>query len=209
MHSDVGKSSFEFDLSGGVLCLDFANTLSRRKTPEESTDHLRYYDDLIAFAEQTKILSPKQSKDLQARARRHGRSSEHALRRAISHRENIYRVFSALAEGKPAGSDDVQQITDFAVEALNHRQIERADGRYRWEWHWNGKKLPDRILWPIAQSAAELLTSSELDSVRICKVPDCAWLFLDRSRNHSRRWCDMRVCGNRQKARRHYRRSHQ
>jgi len=209
VHSHEGESAFEFDLSGGVLCLDFANSVSRRKTPEESTDHLRDYDDLIAFAEQTKILSPKQAKDLQAHSRRHRRSAEDALRRAISHRENIYRVFSALAGGKPAGSADVQQINDFAVEALNHRRLERADGRYRWEWHWNRKNLLDCILWPIAQSAADLLTSPELDSVRICKAPDCAWLFLDQSRNRSRRWCDMKVCGNRQKARRHYQRTHQ
>lgn len=65
----------------------------------------------------------------------------------------------------------------------------------------------ERILWPIAQSAAELLTSSELGTVRLCEAPDCAWLFLDQSCNRSRRWSDMKVCGNRQKARRHYQRT--
>ena len=209
MISRRDKSSFEFDWSGGVLCLDFANTVSRRKITEQSTDHLRRYGDLIAFAEQSKILSPKQAGDLQAYARRHATKAEDTLRKAASHRENIYRAFSALAEGKPAGSDDVQRINDFAIEALNHRQLERADEHYRWEWHWNRKNLLDRILWPIAQSAADLLTSPELDSVRVCKAPDCAWLFLDQSRNRSRRWCDMKVCGNRQKARRHYQRTHQ
>lgn len=206
--TDAGKSAFQFDLSGGALCLDFANTVSRRKTPEQSPDHLRAYEDLIAFGEQTKILSSKQVKDLQAHARRHGRSAEEVLRRAICHRENIFRVFSALAKGELAQSDDVHQINDFAVEALNCRGLERAGSRYRWEWQRNHKKMLDRVLWPIAQSAAELLTSPDLDTVRICEAPTCAWLFLDRSRNRSRRWCDMKVCGNRQKARRHYQRMH-
>ena len=209
VHSHDGESAFEFDLSGGVLCLDFANTVSRRKTPEQSTDHLRRYDDLVAFAGQSKLLSPKQVGDLRAYSRSHVVKAEDALRKAVSHRENIYRVFSALASRKAAQSDDVQLINDFAVEALNHRRLTRAGGRYRWEWQWNRENLLDRILWPIAQSAADLLTSPELDSVRVCKAPDCAWLFLDQSRNHSRRWCDMKVCGNRQKARRHYHRTHQ
>jgi len=207
VRTDAGKSAFEFDLSGGALCLDFANTVSRRKTPEQATDHLRTYDDLIAFGEQTKILSLKLVEDLQAHARRHGRSAEEVLRRAICQRENIFRVFSALAKGKLPGSGDVHQISGFAVEALNCRGLERAGSRYQWKWQWDRKKLLDRILWPIAQSAADLLTSPELDAVRICEAPACAWLFIDRSRNRSRRWCDMKVCGNRQKARRHYQRT--
>ena len=209
VHSHEGESALEFDLSGGVLCLDFANTISRRKIVAQSTDRLRGYDDLVAFAQQSKILSPKQAEDLQAHARRHLIKAKDALRKAICRRENIYRVFSALAVRKAAHSADVRLINDFAVGALNHRQLKRADGHYRWEWQWNGKELFDRILWPIAQSAADLLTSPELAAVRMCEAPDCAWLFLDQSRNHSRRWCDMKVCGNRQKARRHYRRTHQ
>ena len=47
-----------------------------------------------------------------------------------------------------------------------------------------------------------LLSSGNLRRLRIC--PNCNWLFLDRSRNSSRLWCDMAVCGNRQKAKRHY-----
>lgn len=38
------------------------------------------------------------------------------------------------------------------------------------------------------------------DRLRRCQNPDCAWLFIDRSRNRSRQWCEMGVCGNRAKA---------
>jgi predicted RNA-binding Zn ribbon-like protein len=200
---------YEFDLSGGVVCLDFANTVSQRKTPERTVDHLGSYDDFVVFAEQSGILSREHGEELRALSRRKHRLADAALRRALAYRENVYRAFSALAEGKPPDSGDVQQINDFVLEALNHRQLEPADGHYRWEWQWNNKNALDRILWPIAQSAADLLTSPELYTVRMCEAPDCAWLFLDQSRNRTRRWCDMKVCGNRQKARRHYQRTHQ
>ena len=206
VHSHEGKLDYRFDLSGGVLCLDFANTVSRRKIPERSIDHLASYDDLVTFAEQSKMFSPKQAYQLRANSRRRNSGAREILQKGISYRESLYRAFSALAEGKPAAPGDVQQINDFAVEALNHRHLERADGRYSWEWEWSKNPL-DGILWPIAQSAADLLTSSQLDAVRLCEAPDCAWLFLDHSRNRSRRWCDMKVCGNRQKARRHYQRT--
>src|SRR5207302_22567 len=65
----------------------------------------------------------------------------------------------------------------------------------------------DRMLWPVIRSAADLLVSGEAQRVRRCASETCDWLFLDTSRNHSRRWCDMSGCGNRAKARRHYARA--
>jgi predicted RNA-binding Zn ribbon-like protein len=88
--------------------------------------------------------------------------------------------------------------------------VEVGAGGERWRWRWAGdaesEPALDRVLWPVARSAAELLTSDDLAAVRECAAPDCRWLFLDRSRNRSRRWCAMATCGNRSKARRHYRR---
>jgi predicted RNA-binding Zn ribbon-like protein len=199
---------FQFDLSGGVLCLDFANTISQRKAPERGIDHLPKYDDFVGFAEQAGILSSEQGEGLRTLAQRKSRLADAVLRRALAYRENVYRAFAAVAEGRTVASDDIQQINDLALEALNHRQLEPSDGRYQWQWRWNGLNTMERILWPIAQSAADLLTSPELRKVRMCEAPTCAWLFLDQSRNRSRRWCDMKVCGNRQKARRHYQRTH-
>ena len=103
---------------------------------------------------------------------------------------------------------DVQQINDFALEALQHRKLAQRNGDYRWEWQSNENDLSIGILWPVAESAAELLTLGRCPAIRDCRAPDCEWLFLDHSRNRSRRWCDMKSCGNRQKARRHYQRAH-
>src|SRR5208283_721712 len=95
VHSHGSESEYEFDLSGGTLCLDFANTVSRRKVPERAADHLGDYADLVAFAEQSKMLSPKQSDELRTQARRHSSKAREALRNAISLRENLYDAFSA------------------------------------------------------------------------------------------------------------------
>ena len=206
MHSHQRKPEYQFDLSGGVLCLDFANTMSWRKSSDRSRDHLNSYDDLVAFAEQSTLLSPGQAGELRAQSRR--RTDAHEIfRRTISFREVLFRAFSTLAAGKPVAPDDLQTINDLAARALGHRRLARANGRYRWEWQWDRTNNMGFILWRIAESTAELLTSTELAALRECQAAECGWLFLDHSRNHSRRWCDMKVCGNRQKARRHYQRT--
>ena len=208
MHAHEPAPGYHFNLSGGVLCLDFANTFSRREPPQHATDHVNSCDDLVAFAEQSRVLTPGHAADLRLQARQQSREAQTALRRAISYRESLYRAFSALAQGKAVPPGDLAQINDVAVQALAHRRLVRVEDGYRWQWEWDGKTMLDLILWLIAQSATELLTSSQLSMVRMCEAPDCAWLFLDQSRNRSRRWCDMKVCGNRQKARRHYQRAH-
>jgi len=201
-------SGYQFDLSGGALCLDFANTVSHRRLPQRRAEHLDSYADLVAFAQQSKLLPPKLAANLRARANRDPAGARSAFRKSIAFRESLYSAFSAIAAGRHARPADLQQINDFALVALQRRKLAQRNGDYRWEWESNGSDLLDRMLWPIAESAAELLTSQARAAIRECGAPDCEWLFLDHSRNRSRRWCDMKSCGNRQKARRHYQRAH-
>jgi len=195
---------FQFDLSGGHLALDLANTISRRDSPEKTTEHLKSYQDLVAFARQSKIITPEQSEGLRSKAASQGRQAAQVLREAISLREAIFSAFLALAHGKQAALPEIERIGHAATDASQHRRIIRANGGYQWQW--DAEPVLERIMWPMAQSAAELLTSSDLAKVRECEGADCYWLFLDNSRNRSRRWCTMSSCGNREKARRHYRR---
>lgn len=200
--------AYRFDLSSGALCLDFANTVSHRHATKERAEHLNGYSDLVAFAEQSRLLSSKIAAALRVRAHRNRARTGEAFNKHIVLREALYRAFSAVAADRRASLEDVQLINDFVFEALQHRRLIRTDRDYRWEWQSNGSDLLDRILWPITQSAADLLTSTNRQHIRECGAPDCEWLFLDHSRNGSRRWCDMKSCGNRQKARRHYQRTH-
>jgi len=201
------QPEFDFDLTGGQLALNFANTVSRRHDPNRRKEHLESYADIVAFARQSGIISPRDARELRDYAERHAGEAARSFRKAIAMREVMYRVFSAIAQGKTAGAGDLDLMNDFAVEALRHRCLSRSNSGYRWEWRLDGKQPLDRILWEAAQAAADLLTSPELQLVRFCEAPDCEWLFLDHSRNRSRRWCDMTSCGNRQKARRHYQRT--
>lgn len=195
----------KFDLSGGALCLDFANTVLRRNQPGRTKDESEDYARLVGFARQTKLLAPAKAELLRNRARLLPPTVRHVMPAAITLREAIYRVFSAIAGDRPVHSKDVRLLEKFALEALKQRRLApSAQGAYGWQWKPEEAKNPGQILWPIALSAVQLLTSDQADAVRECAADDCAWLFLDESRNRSRRWCDMKVCGNRQKARRHY-----
>jgi predicted RNA-binding Zn ribbon-like protein len=202
------ESDRKFELSGGTLCLDFANTVLRRNQPGRTQDELENYARLVAFARQTKLLPPA-SGELQ---RNRAPASSPAVRRvmiaAVTLREAIYRVFSAIAGGRPVRSSDLKVLEKFALDALKRRRLVLSSRvGYGWQWRPEEAQHPEQILWPIALSAAQLLTSDQLSAVRECAADDCAWLFLDESRNRSRRWCDMKVCGNRQKARRYYQRA--
>jgi predicted RNA-binding Zn ribbon-like protein len=203
------QTEYQFDLTGGSLCLDFANTVSRRDDPDQCKEHLTTYSDLISFAAQTGLILPGQVSGLQVYARRHVKLARDVFHRGIALRETLYRAFAAIAQHQLPQPADLQRINDAALEALGHRRLIRSNGGYRWQWNSDGANPLDRIFWPVANSAAELLTSKQLRAVRLCEAPDCEWLFLDHSRNRSRRWCDMTSCGNRQKARRHYQRTHE
>lgn len=200
------QPEYQFDLSGGRLCLDFANTVSHRHDPERLAEHLKDFADLVSFAEQTKILSPREARAQRLRAGNQAGEARHSCAKAMRLRELLFRIFSAIAARRTAAPDDLEFLNDYARKALAHREVVKSDGAYQWQWNSAGREALDRVLWPIVQSAVELLTSDDLAALRLCDASDCDWLFLDNSRNRSRRWCDMKSCGNRQKARRHYQR---
>ncbi len=198
-----------FDLSGGALCLDFANTWSDRERPE--TEKLRDYRDLAGFARQAGLLGDGEATRLAGLARREPRAAAAALDRSRELREALYRIFSAVAAARPPAAADLERLNAALPAALAHLRLERRGGGFGWGW-----AEPDASaeataalaspLRPILRSAAELLTSGDWRDVRECAAGDCTWLFLDRSRNRTRRWCSMATCGNRAKAQRHYRR---
>jgi predicted RNA-binding Zn ribbon-like protein len=128
-------------------------------------------------------------------------------RRAIALREAIYRIFSAVVRGEEASLSDVDVLNDEVSIGLAHARLTQRGGGFEWGWE-AGEGALDRVLWVVARSAADLLTSDKLQRVTECASERCGWLFMDLSRNHSRRWCDMNECGNRAKARRHYERTH-
>lgn len=189
------------DFIAGALCLDFANTVEgTHQAP--TRENVGSYAELIGFAQAAGALTATQARHLLLEAKRHPQLATQMYRRAISLREAVARVFSALAAGQDPPETDLETIGVEAADAQAHARFVGGGATLRWDWPIADPSLA-RPLWPISSSARDVLTSGrDRASVRECASSTCGWLFLDRSRSHSRRWCDMSGCGNRAKQRR-------
>ena len=189
---------------GGRLVLDFANTISARGGATER-DHVVDYADLVAWALRAGLVDEKVGQSLMEKAARRGADTERTVARARELRDAAHRVFVDVAHGRTASPTDLAVVYAALARAVEHGSIVQTGDGFVWRWQ-DGSDALDSMLWPIARSAAELLTGTELPRVRECGGERCGWLFLDQTKNRTRRWCEMKVCGNRAKARRHYHR---
>jgi predicted RNA-binding Zn ribbon-like protein len=192
-----------FELSGGDLCLDFVNTWGDRGRPE--TDGLQTYPQLVAFARQSGLIDPVGEAALATRAAAKAPAAAAAIEAARSLREALYGIFSARAQDREIPGPDLARLNATLREALPNLRLGLQGKTLVWHWRPDAAALTSP-LWPIARAAADLLTQVKAP-VRECGGAQCTWLFLDQSRGRSRRWCSMASCGNRAKARRHYRRT--
>jgi predicted RNA-binding Zn ribbon-like protein len=168
-------------------------------------DRLKGYADLLAWSSAAGTLSAGPSA-LGRAARARPAEAEAALERARELREALYRIFAARIEGTKPARNDLARLNRELARAQAHLGLEPQGDGFVWSWNTDAPEL-DLPLWPIARAAAELLTSSERALVKRCASDTCLWLFLDRTKNHARRWCNMKVCGNRAKVRRHRKRA--
>jgi predicted RNA-binding Zn ribbon-like protein len=190
-------------LIGGALCLDFANTVvGHGAIPMH--EYLMDYGNLVLWSQHTHLMTPPEAKSLIREAPRHPSKSLAAFKKALILRELIYRIFSAVAQNTHPKQTDLNQLNTARLESLQHSFIVQTKQRFSLEY--TDPMALDRMLWPIATSATQLLTSNKLKHVKQCAGEGCDWLFLDTSRNHLRRWCTMDECGNRAKMRRRYER---
>jgi predicted RNA-binding Zn ribbon-like protein len=197
--TELQTSLFEF--TGNHLCLDFTNTVDDRfSNPKEL---LNSYNDLLVWSRGAQLLTEDEASQLREKAEHHRKEAEAVRQRAINLREALYHIFLAVAQGSSPEKYDLSILNTEFSEAMSQACIVSAKDSFTLDWTGKDKAL-DRMLWTIARSAADLLTSKGLDDVRVCAAEDCNWLFLDTSKNHSRRWCDMKSCGNRAKVRKHY-----
>jgi predicted RNA-binding Zn ribbon-like protein len=194
-----------FDLCGGALCLDFVNTLDDRYS-NEPKELLKSYIDLARFAEDTGILSEQQVDRLFESSMQSPETAQPALAAAIELREAMHAVFWALVKHKPVPQASLNVLNQYVQGAAQHMSLTPGRGHFEWQFD---SSLTDfnTPLWPIARSAAELLASDHVEYIRACASKTCEWLFLDESKNHRRRWCDMTKCGNRAKVKRFYTRN--
>jgi predicted RNA-binding Zn ribbon-like protein len=183
------------------------NTVSWRGK-EEPEDHLSSFHDLIHWGQKTGILLEQDADTLLRNAADHPAEAENVLKQAIELREALYRIVSSVVQGVTPFKKDLSMMNKRLSRAMSHANIVKTETGFSWNFDDHTTAF-DWILNPIIRSAAELLVSEELKKLKTCADPTCGWVFLDKSRNNSRRWCDMKDCGNRAKANRFYKRKQQ
>ena len=186
------------------LCLDFANTLSYRGG--DAQESLNDFGELVRWCAANALLT----RDVCARALRWSdqRPEQAAaiFADAISIREASYRIFFAIAAGRTSEPRAVAAVNRSLNAAPARRVLVRGATGFGWRVDRDGLSAPT-LLAPVLWAAGDLMVSPDTTRLRHCANDKCLWLFLDDSKNGSRRWCSMQACGNRAKAHRHYLRS--
>ena len=198
------KHAGNLSLLGGRPCLDFVNTVDWRGT-DRPVEFLQSYHDLVIWSQHAGMISDQEVQRLSQKAKTDALGAAAVLRDAIELREAIYRIFASIAEDLPVAEQDLRVFNRHLGAAMRFSKIIQQKQDFIWDTHGDPEKL-DWMLNLLVRSAADLLVSAERQRVKKCNDPACGWLFLDISRNLSRRWCDMRDCGNRAKASRFYKR---
>ena len=208
MKAIQAAAAVEMKLVGGRLCLDFLNTVDGRKSDSPRSvdtvlgDKLKDYSDLVQWSRHSGIVTATEAERLIQASKRNARAAKDVFERAIALREALYRVLKAIMTSRRPQSIDLETVNEELLRARSHEKLIHEANGFIWEWVGSEAAL-DRMLWSIAQSAAELLTTGDLSRLRECVGEECGWVFEDTSRNRSRQWCDMQNCGNLAKVRRY------
>jgi predicted RNA-binding Zn ribbon-like protein len=197
--TDVGEVATlkaEDKLIGGNLALDFANSL------ESWEDG---YLSLVAWSVRHAIIEKETADGLIKTAKAQPAETNRVFEQAVKLAELVHNLFSALAAGKPAAAEDMVSLNAALRRVREQLELVESAGGFKWDWKRDRAELAlDQLLWPVIRAAADLLTGPELDRVKECPGEGCGRLFVDLSRNRSRRWCDMDHCGMLVKSRNHY-----
>lgn len=196
----------QLHLDEAFLCLDFTNTVEMHASgnPDE---RLNNYSDLVQWGITEGLLSVDEAQALLEKASQAPEDAQRSLRHAISLRETIYRILTALADEEEPAAQDLASFNQALSNAMAHTELIQVGNHFAWVYMHEPDDL-DWILGPVVRSAADVLSSKDLRRIGQCADDrGCGWLFYDTSKNRSRRWCSMESCGNRAKAQRHYHRS--
>jgi predicted RNA-binding Zn ribbon-like protein len=186
-------------LIGGHPAIDFVNTLGGRKDVPDD-EYLSGYADVVAWSERAGLVQPASGDALRATARRDPQAAEVAHAHAVRVRASIDRVVRA-GERARVERGALEEIRAAYLDALAHAQLELDARRARFVWCPDSTAALDGPTWLVVVRTVDLLSSGQLAQLRECAR--CRWLFLDRSKNRSRRWCTMSSCGAITKMRRY------
>ena len=187
------------------LCLTFANTLSWRGSTAP-TEALGGLPDLLEWLAETGQRPAPAWSEAASWPHNHPKRAARLFTEALALREAIFQCCSAVARGDAVPDEALDALNDALAAAPPRRCLVPVGGGYAWATEAGAPSVPV-LLAPVLWSAADLLARADQLHVRRCANDKCLWLFIDRSKAGTRRWCDMAACGNRAKAQRHYRNS--
>ncbi len=187
-----------FKLHAGHPALELVNTLDLRFSPNPE-ELLPSYGDLLRLAAQLRLITAEQARKLARTVDE--KNARRILASTVELREALSAVLYAWMDGGKPPAGQVKILERHFQEAALHRSLRADKSQLKWSWA-PTEQQAEIPLWKLAQAASDLLVSSDAELVKDCGDPTCRWLFLDLSKNHTRRWCDMKTCGNRMKARR-------
>jgi len=191
------------DRVGNAPSLDFVDTVHSRYDAG-AHDYLPSYGELLEWARDGDLITVQQQRRLKRAAVDEPRKAARAVRRAHELRDLLYRLFLTVIRDERPSPVDMAAFNRWVGEMSGRRRIDHTERGLVWGWE-TGEGALEEPLWPIVLSAIGLLTTDDAKRIKECPAPEgCGWLFLDKSKNGTRRWCNMRTCGNIAKARRHY-----
>lgn len=194
-----------FAFIAGALCLDFANTIHDWRA-EDNEEELHALSDLLEWAKEAGLICATDCARLAAYYERSPREAAAALTKGIAIRDLVLSIFIAVANGDGVSSQGLTELNSALAATPGLLRVHQTSNNLEAEWMSAADGL-QQVFFAVLRNAAELLASDRVSRIRECASGDCTWLFVDETRNHSRRWCDMTTCGNRMKARLHYQRS--
>lgn len=193
------RSIENLQLDGGCLVFDFTNTINNRAEPEH--DYLKSYDDMLLWGQKAGMIPPERFKLLLQHAAKNSEERDVAFIKIIRARETIYPLFSAIAKRKAPDKSIAQAFNILLSDCLGKLQLDISSAHASPSFTGSTLSLEEPLCM-VMKSAYDILTAENFSRLKEC--PRCGWLFVDRTKNGKRRWCDMNVCGSIVKATRYY-----
>lgn len=185
-------------LVGGNLALDFINTRAGPPAGPPDDDVLTSYPEVLAWGVYAGALTEAEAAALGRLSRDDPDNAQATLARSLHTRDYLDDIFRTLAAGQNPSASGLARLRDDEADALGHAQLGRGSS---FAWTWRDDHTFARPLRPVVHAAVQLLTTGVLDRIKGCA--GCRFIFHDKSKNNSRRWCSMEDCGTEEKIRRY------